>query len=466
MIRFGTGGWRAIIGDEFTKKNVQLICQALSEILGESGIVISHDRRFLSDSAAIWAAEVFSGNGKKVYFIDRVSPTPLVMFTVENWNIGYGMAITASHNPASYNGIKVFSKGGKDANKDLTNRIERIADSIKEIKSIPFEEGKELGFIEIINPMNDYIDAIEKKINTQKIRQANLRVAIDPMFGVSRTALLNILIAARCDVAIINDRHDTLFGGRLPSPEAATLHKLIDVVKDNNYDLGIATDGDADRIGIIDSNGDFIHPNMLLAILYYYFLQYKGERGDVVRNIATTHILDRIAKDFGESCHEVPVGFKNIASKMEEVDALIGGESSGGLTIRGHINGKDGIFAGALLVEIMAVSGKSISEFVNEVEDKYGKMYWIEKSYGYSAKNRDMLWNILYNEKGLPKYSQSIKKVGYEDGVKVYFENGDWVIARFSGTEPLLRVFSESSDKERAYHYAEQFKRFLNLSSK
>lgn len=464
MIRFGTGGWRAIIGDEFTKKNVQLICQAISEILDESGIVISYDRRFLSDSAAIWAAEVFAGNGKKVHFIDKVSPTPLVMFTVENWNISHGIAITASHNPASYNGIKVFSHGGKDANRDLTNRIERIIDSIKEVKSMPFEDGKESGLIEIINPMNDYIDAIEKKIDMQKIRQANLRIAIDPMFGVSRTALLNILIAARCDVAIINDRHDTLFGGRLPSPEAATLHKLIDVVKDNHYDLGIATDGDADRIGIIDSEGDFIHPNMLLAILYYYYLRYKGEKGDVVRNIATTHTLDRIAKDFGEDCHEVPVGFKNVASKMNEVNALIGGESSGGLTIRGHINGKDGIFAGALLVEIIAVSGKSLADFINEIEEKYGKMYWVEKSYSYSAKKRNILWNILYNEKRLPEYSDSIEKVGYEDGVKVYFENGDWVLARFSGTEPLLRVFSESSNKEKAYDYAEQFKKFLNLN--
>ncbi|HHV50329.1 MAG TPA: phosphoglucomutase/phosphomannomutase family protein [Clostridiales bacterium] len=463
MIKFGTGGWRELIGEGFTKSNVQLIAQAMCSFLDDTGIVIGYDRRFLSDSAAVWAAEVFAANRKKVWFIDRVAPTPLVMFTVQNKGISYGMAVTASHNPAKYNGIKVFAHGGKDADRNLTDRIEEEITRVKEVKSITFGEGLAKGYIEKINPMNEYIDAIINQIDMESIRKAGLRLAIDPMFGVSRTALLNVLITARCDVAIINDRHDTLFGGRLPSPEAATLHKLRDVVIENGYDLGIATDGDADRIGIIDSKGNYVHPNMLLAILYYYLLKYKKQTGDVVRNVATTHILDAIAKDFGQQSHEVPVGFKNISAKMEETNALVGGESSGGLTIRGHINGKDGIFAAALLVEIVAVSGKSLADYWSEIENRYGKHYWVETSYGYSAEKRGELMDILFKQKKLPEFEEKISRVSYEDGVKVYFENGDWVITRFSGTEPLIRVFSESSNKDTAEKYAKRFQEYLHL---
>lgn len=463
MLRFGTGGWRALIGDEFTKQNVQLICQAMCGLLDESGIVIGYDRRFLSDSAAIWAAEVFAANQRKVWFIDRISPTPLVMFAVKSYGINHGMAITASHNPASYNGIKVFASGGKDADRSLTDRIEALIPAVEEIKTVSFKQGQADGWIEIINPMNSYVDSILAQIDTEAIRKAALRVAIDPMYGVSRTALLSVLITARCDVAVINERHDTLFGGRLPSPEASTLHKLRDVVRDKRYVMGIATDGDADRIGIIDSEGQYIHPNMLLAILYHYLLKHKGQTGDVVRNIATTHILDAIAEDFGQRSHEVPVGFKNISSKMQDVEALIGGESSGGLTIRGHINGKDGIFASALLVEIVAVTGKSLTTYWKEIEERYGKRFWVETSYGYSVEKREELLDLLFTQKVLPPFSEEVARVSYEDGVKVYFQNGDWVIARFSGTEPLIRVFSESQDEHKAGAYAKQFQQHLQL---
>lgn len=463
MIKFGTGGWRAIIGDDFTRANLEIICQAMSGMLDETGIVIGYDRRFLSDTAAIWAAEVFAGNNKKVLFIDKIAPTPLIMFAVETAGISYGMAVTASHNPASYNGIKLFNNGGRDVDVDFTEVLESRILEVKEIKRMEFEQAKEKGLVEIINPMNEYVDAIIEKIDTQKIREANLEIVIDPMFGVSRTALLAVLITARCNVAIINDRRDALFGGRLPAPEAATLHKLIDVVKANNYDLGIATDGDADRIGIIDDEGSFIHPNMLLSILYYYFLKYKGWEGDAVRNVATTHLLDQIAEEFGCKCHEAPVGFKNISSAMDATNAIIGGESSGGLTIRGHIHGKDGIFAAALLVEIMAVSGKNLRAFVQEIEERYGAKIWIEKSLHFHASLKQQLHDTLYLDKKIPEFSETVKQVKYDDGIKVYFENGDWVIARFSGTEPLLRIFSESQSKEKAESYVEQFKTMLNL---
>lgn len=463
MIKFGTGGWREIIGDKFTKKNVQLICQAMCELVDDTGIVIGFDRRFLSHISAGWAAEVFAANNKKVYFINKNAPTPLIMYTVSERNISYGMSITASHNPAAYNGIKIFTAGGRDADRQVTDKIEEIIKGITEVKTMDFNDGIAKGIVEIIHPQNQYVDSILNQINADKIRQANLQIVVDPMFGVSRSALLAVLVTSRCDVMVINDNNDALFGGRLPAPEESTLHALRDKVVENRFDLGIATDGDGDRIGIIDNDGKFIHPNMLLAILYHYLLNYKGEKGAVVRNIATTHLLDKIAAAHNEACYEVPVGFKSISSKIDEVDALIGGESSGGLTIRGHIKGKDGIFAAALIVEMVAITGKSVSEFVKEIEDTYGKAYWVEQSYTFSAELKEQLIKTLFEDKKLPDFGKAIEKTSLKDGVKVYFENGDWVIARFSGTEPLIRVFSEARHKSDAMYYAEKFKEFLQL---
>jgi phosphomannomutase len=270
-------------------------------------------------------------------------------------------------------------------------------------------------------------------------------------------------MTARCDVDIINDRHDTLFGGRLPSPSAATLTKLRDMVVEQEYHLGIATDGDADRIGIIDSTGRFVHPNEILMLLYYYLMQHKGWRGDCVRNIATTHILDKIAADFGQRCYEVPVGFKHISSKMEETDALIGGESSGGLTIRGHILGKDGIFASALIVEMLCVTGKTIPALLADIAAQYGETYMAEFDAKFSHEKKRELTDLLFAEKKLPDFGLAVSKVSYEDGCKLYFENGGWIIMRFSGTEPLLRVFCEMATQDAAEACVRQAREFLGL---
>ena len=287
-------------------------------------------------------------------------------------------------------------------------------------------------------------------IDMEAIRNSGLKILLDPMYGVSKTSLQTILMTARCEVDIINDRHDTLFGGRLPSPSAHTLSKLRAMVVEQGYDLGIGTDGDADRIGIIDDQGTFIHPNEILALLSYYLLEYKGWRGDIVRNIATTHLLDKIAKDYGVKCHEVSVGFKFISGKMDEADALIGGESSGGLAIRGHIKGKDGIFASALLVEMISVCGRKISEILNEIYERYGKTQMSEFDTKFSQQKKEELTDVLFNKKELPDFGYKVQRVNYEDGCKVYFENGGWIIARFSGTEPLLRIFCEMETMEQA----------------
>ena len=470
MIKFGTGGWRALIGEDFTKENVKILSQAVADMMkaqkcDNEGFVIGYDRRFLSDKAARWVAEVLAGNGIKVYFIMKVAPTPLVMFTVKNLNTFYGGAVTASHNPADYNGVKIFTAGGRDAGEDVTHLIEEYISRVdpEKINSLDFERGVKDCKIEVIDPFNEYIDTIINMIDMDAIKNRKLKILLDPMYGVSKTSLQTILITARCEVDIINDRHDTLFGGRLPSPSTHTLQRLRDMVVEKGYDIGIGTDGDADRLGIIDEKGNFIHPNEILALLYYYLLKYKGWKGGVVRNIATTHLLDKIAEGMNETCYEVPVGFKHISSKMEEKEALVGGESSGGLTIRGHIKGKDGIFAASLLIELISVTGKSLSELLDEIHEKYGQFHMVESDFKFSNEVKAEIRKILFEEKKVPDFGIDIDHVSYRDGLKVYFKNGGWIISRFSGTEPLLRIFCEMETEAQAAEISGKMRKYLNL---
>lgn len=469
-IKFGTGGWRAIIGEDFTKANIQLLTTAIARKLkddgqADAGFIIGYDRRFLSELAAQWAAEVIAGEGIQCRIINRESPTPLIMFTVNRYHIPYGMAITASHNPAIYNGVKVFMEGGRDADENLTREFEGYISelTIEDVQPMPYEEGLKNGMIELIDPMNEYIDSILAAVDTDAIRKRGLHVVLDPMYGVSKTALQTILLTTRCDVEVIHERHDTLFGGRLPAPNVHTLAGLINFVEENHCDIGIATDGDADRLGVIDDEAEFLHPNKILVLLYYYLLKYKGWRGAAVRNIATTHMLDRIADAFGETCYEVPVGFKYVSSKMVETGAIIGGESSGGLTVRGHIQGKDGIYAAALLVEMLAISGRKLSDLWREIESTYGGAEMVERDYHFSEEKRGEVHRTLLEDKLLPEFPFEVDHVSYMDGCKVYFKNGGWIIARFSGTEPLLRIFCEMQTTEDATKAADLLEAFLQL---
>lgn len=470
MIKFGTGGWRAIIGEDFTKANIQRLSKALAtkmknEGVTENGIVLGYDRRFLSKESMRWAGQVFAAEGIKTYLINRSSPTPLIMYYVMKHENHYGMMITASHNPAIYNGIKVFTYGGRDADEQQTKDIEEyIADvSEDDIMEIDYDEAVKSGIMEEINPLNEYLDNIIDAVDLEAIRNSHLKVALDPMYGVSETSLKTILLTARCEVETIHERHDTLFGGKLPSPSAHTLKSLQNYVIDKHCDIGIATDGDADRIGVIDDTGRFLHPNDILVLLYYYLVKFKGWRGAVVRNIATTHMLDKLAEEFGEKCYEVPVGFKHISSKMNETDAVIGGESSGGLTVRGHISGKDGIYAAALLIEMIAVTGKKLSQIARDIEEECGSIFMEERDYRFTHDKKDEIFKKLMLDKELPELEFEVDKISYLDGCKVYFENGGWIIARFSGTEPLLRIFCEMPNQEDANKLCEQYEEFLGI---
>ena len=412
-----------------------------------------------------WAAEVLAGYGFRPYVINRSVPTPLVMFTVKQRETPYGMAITASHNPAIYNGIKIFTAGGRDADQSVTKKIEEEIGKLtpEDVKSIPYGEALKAGIIREEYPFNEYIDSILELLDVEKIKQSRLRIAIDPMYGVSNNSLRTILLTCRCDVDVIREQHDTLFGGRMPAPSEEAQRLLSVYVTEHHCHLGIATDGDADRLGVIDEKGNYLHANVLLVILYYYLLKYRGWKGPCVRNISTTHLLDRVALDFGEECYEVPVGFKNVSGKMLETNAVIGGESSGGMAIRGHIQGKDGIYAAALLVEMLAVTGKSIAEMYHEILRQYGKLYFREEDIATTPENKQKLQQLVFQQKQLPEFPEAIAKVSYADGCKVFFEDGSWTICRFSGTEPLLRFAAEGNTEAQAQKHIQCWKTFLGL---
>lgn len=471
MIKFGTGGWRAIIGDDFTRDNICLLAKAIAdkmkaEGVAERGLVIGYDRRFLSKETVMWSCEVLAAEGIPCHFVNRSVPTPLIMYYVMKHDYPYGMMVTASHNPALYNGVKVFTSGGRDADEEQTMDIERYISQVnpEQIQKIEYTEAVRQGIVHEFYPMNEYIDDIMGKIDIEAIREANLRVALDPMYGVSERALSTILISGRCDLSVIHQEHDTLFGGRMPAPTRGTLGVLRNFVVDKYFDLGIATDGDADRLGVIDDNGIFLHPNDILVLLYYYLKEYKKWNGPVVRNISTTHRLDAIAKRYGEICYEVPVGFKYISAKMAETGAILGGESSGGLTVAGHINGKDGIYAASLLIEMVAVTGKKLSELMEIINEMCGGCYMEERAYRFTEQEKERLMKLLFEEKGLPDMAgYEVDHVSYLDGCKVYFADGGWVSARFSGTEPLLRIFCEMKTQEEAIGMCNRWKGYLGL---
>lgn len=468
MIKFGTGGWRAVIGDEFVKENIQKVGQGVANLAKETEcktpIIIGYDRRFLSAEAARWLAEVLSANGFTVKFMNRSVPTPLVMHTVQKQGYDYGLEVTASHNPSEYNGIKLIIKEGRDASVEITNRLEELIAQVETVTAMDFKNAVEQGKIEYIkNPFNDFLDDIMGVMDLEAVRSRGPRILFDPMHGSGTYPLMVILYSARCTLDVININKDAYFGGHMPAPSKKGLVKLTEMVVNEGYDLGIAVDGDGDRLGIIDSNGVYVDANDILCMLYYYLHVYKGWRGPVVRNLATTHMLDAIAKDLGEECYEVPVGFKYISAKINETDAILGGESSGGLTVRGHINGKDSIYAATLFVEMLCKTGMSATEMMNMLREKYGNYEMVESNVRFEPAYKAVITKIVFEDKQLPDFGREIEKVSYEDGCKVYFKDGGFIICRFSGTEPLLRIFAEADTAEKSQASIDAFAKFLGL---
>lgn len=386
------------------------------------------------------------------------------MHTVKDQNLHFGIEITASHNPSNYNGIKLIVDEGRDAPLEVTGRLEQLIDELDEIKYSNFEDSVADGrIIYLNNPFNRFLDDVIALLDMEALRKRGLRVLFDTMHGSGAYPLQVIFHTARCTIDTINLNKDAYFGGMMPAPTENTLNTLKDLVIRGNYDFGIAMDGDGDRLGIIDKNGRYITANEVLCMLYYYLVKYKGWKGPVVRNVSTTHMLDKIAESFGEKCYEVPVGFKYISSKIDEVDAILGGESSGGLTVRGHIHGKDSIYAASLFAEMISVTGMSPSELIDSLESVYGHYVMVEDNLTFAPEAKEAIVKQIMEDRKLPEFDQPIERVGYEDGCKVYFCDGSFVSCRFSGTEPLLRIFAEADQQDKAAKYIEVFKQFIKV---
>lgn len=469
MIKFGTGGWRAVIGEDFICENIRRVAAGVVQLAREQGktekpVIIGYDRRFLSEPAAKWVAETMAEGGLQVWFLNRSAPTPLIMHTVKDQELHFGIEITASHNPSNYNGIKLIVDEGRDAPLETTGRLEELIAGLEAVPYCNFEEAVADGRIVYRkNPFNKFLDDIMELLDMKALRERGLRVLFDTMHGSGAYPLQVIFHTARCTIDTMNLNKDAYFGGMMPAPTEQTLISLSDAVIKGDYDFGIAMDGDGDRLGIVDKSGRYINANQILCMLYYYLVKYKGWKGPVVRNLSTTHMLDRIAESFGEICYEVPVGFKYISSKLDEVDAVLGGESSGGLTVRGHIYGKDSVYAASLFAEMISVIGKTPSEIVDELEALFGHYVMVEDNLRFAPEAKTNINHVIFEEKRLPDFGKPIARVNYEDGCKVYFEDDSYVICRFSGTEPLLRIFAEGSNREMAAEYIVVFKKFLNL---
>ena len=479
VISFGTGGWRAVIGEGFTIHNVRRLCQALANAVTRraeerNGVLIGYDRRFLSDRAARAAAEVFAGNNITTILLEEDAPTPLVTYATAAVGASYGLVFTASHNPPEWNGLKVFRMDGSLL-QDVevrTIEVEANALGIEDVVKLDLDLAIDAGVVRLQDFTNAYVDAVEALINLDAIRKASLRVIVDPMYGVSQLTLGIILTEARCRVAFINERHNPLFGGRSPAPDLEGLRLLMTHVRDEHYDLGLATDGDADRIAIVDENGEYVTVNDILLLIYWYLHEVRGERGGVVRNLATTHLLDRLATKLGETAYEVPVGFKHVAAAMVEHDALLAGESSGGLTIRGHILGKDGIFAAALIVEMLAVTGQRISQLLPRVYEITGHLVSVEANVPATPEMRVIIPKRLetlieeHDTTPIRLGPYEVEHVSTLDGVKFLLANDNWALMRFSGTEPVLRIFAEADTADKARELIEDLEAKFDLASR
>lgn len=473
QIAFGTGGWRAIIGEGFTMHNVRRLSQALcNEITrrGEEkrGVIIGYDRRFLSKQAAEASAEVFAGNDIPTLLLPEPAPTPLITYATAVKGSAYGLAFTASHNPPEWNGLKVFHGDGSLLLDHETRQIEAESNALSPADAIKLELDLALdaGIVEQCDFTNEYVDAVEALLDLEAIRNANLKVIVDPMYGVGQLTLGTVLTEARCRVTFINERHNPLFGGRSPAPNQEALHMLTSHMRDSHYDLGLAMDGDADRIAIVDERGEYISINDVLVLLYWYLREVRGERGGVVRNLSTTHMLDRLAKALNEQCYETPVGFKHITSGMDDHNALLGGESSGGLTIRGHIKGKDGIFACGLVVEMIARTGQKISELRKRIYDMIGRLYFIEESIPATPEMRIEVPRRLKEAPTSHIGPYKVIHISHADGIKLLLENDNWALLRFSGTEPVLRLTVEADTPEKAQELLQWLRQFVTAKLK
>jgi len=471
QIKFGTAGWRAVISDEFTIGNVRLVTQAIANYIKEQvtsdkqEVVVGYDTRFMSENFAKVSSTVLAANGIKALITARDVPTPAFAYEILRRGTLGGINFTASHNPPEYNGIKFSPSWGGPALPETTNAIEKncalLMEGESSVRDISWERGKEKGLIDYVDPRLEYINRINELVNLEVIKRAKLKIAVDLLYGTGRDYLDTILKQAGCEVKVLHNWRDVLFGGSPPEPSSVYLGELVKTVKEEKCDLGLATDGDSDRFGIIDRDGTFISPNQVLALLLNHLVKTRNWKGVVARSVMTTSFVDAIARIHNIRVKETPVGFKYIAQVMRQNNMVIGGEESGGLTIQGHIPEKDGILACLLIAEMVAFEGKSIGEILDDLYREVG--LFLGERINFHLKE-DEIENLKAKlKKDLPKEIAGLKvdKIVNLDGLKFILSDRSWLGIRLSGTEPVVRLYVEADEAEKLEKLKEAGKRLI-----
>ena len=468
-IHFGTDGWRAVIGEEFTFDNVRAVAQAIADYLNASSgdtppgapVVIGFDTRFLSDRFAIAVAEVLAGNDLPVILSRADCPTPVASFAVRALKARAGMMITASHNAPRYSGIKLKSSSGASAPTSEVKRVEQFLEENRTRGRSPrprsYDDAKAAGAITRLNYFPLYFEHIQRLVDLRTIGELGWRVVVDPMYGAGRGYLRSILTAAGCEVLEIRGELNPGFAGIHPEPIEKYLSALVAAVRDHHSDVGLANDGDADRIGAVDAEGNFIDPHVIFALVLRYLVEDRGWRGDVVKSISTTQMINVLADRYHLPVYETPVGFNHIADRMQTNDVLIGGEESGGITIRGHVPMGDGILMGLLLLEIMGKKRQPLGAIVHEMLFDLGPFYYGREDLRTAPFSKKELVQRLVQEAPTGIAGLSVASVNDRDGVKYLFEeNSGWLLIRPSGTEPVLRVYAEARSREKVAELLKQ----------
>lgn len=454
VVKFGTSGWRAILCDGFTFDNVRVVSQAIADHLkaegvrGE-GVIVGYDNRFMGDDFSKVVCEVLAANGVAAHLAPRSVPTPVISFDIlHNKRMG-GVNMTASHNPPKWNGLKFSPAWGGPALPETTGDIEKRANagmSTGQWSFVDFDEAVREGGILDHDPRPDYLDRIRSLVDFDVIKSAGMKIGVDPLFGTAVDYLDFLLEEAGCDVVSIHTNPDPLFGGRPPEPSEKNIPELISLVRDDaSFALGLSTDGDADRFGVIDRGGVFIEPNYFLALLFDYLVRDRGFEGGVARSVATTHLVDAVAADLGRNVHETPVGFKFIGDLIRRGEVALGGEESAGLSIRGHVPEKDGILACLLAAEMVARRGVSLSEQLGALYGRVGRKLTRRVNLSFSVKEEEAVAARIADP---PKNvaGRNVASIVTLDGTKLILDSGEWILVRKSGTEPVVRLYSESTD--------------------
>ena len=455
-IKFGTDGWRAIIADEFTFANVRVCAQATARYFHEATaasreIVVGYDTRFASEEFAAAVVEVLAANGVPVQLCDRAAPTPVIGFNIRRLNAGGGVVITSSHNPALYSGFKVRTEQASAAPPEVLSQIEALIPEALDgaVERMPLEEATAKGLVQKFDPRADYLRHLGQLVEIERLRQAGLRVVVDPMHGAGAGYLRELLSGGRTEVIEIRSERNPAFPGmHNPEPIARNLEATREAVVKAHAEAALATDGDADRIGVMDDRGEFVDQLRVFALLTYYLLEVRGLRGPIVKSVTTTSMVHRLGELYGVPVYETGVGFKYLGPKMIETDALIAGEESGGFAFRGHLPERDGILSGLYILDLMARRGKSLPELLEEVFAKVGPHYYDRVDITMTPAERDRIAGLLTTLE--PSKIDGLRVTGYDrtDGLRFLLEGGAWALIRLSGTEPLMRIYTEVREGE------------------